>query len=486
MQRKFIIHLILFLGFNFLVKPFWIFGIDRTVQNTVGEYAYGIYFALVNFSLMFNMLLDFGITNFNNRSVARSGDFLRESFSQIFTLRLLLGVFYIIFVLIAGYVIGYDMYRYKLLVPLVVNQFLASFILYLRSSISGLLMFKTDSILSVLDRVIMIICCGILLWGNVTDSPFQIEWFVYVQTFAYLLTVMIALLIVLGKTKLRFPSFDYGYIIYILKQSFPFAILTILTGFHNRIDTVFLERLLPEGTGAEQAGIYASAFRLLDAAMMVAYLFSVLLLPMFARMTAEKTSIKALVKTSFTLIFIYGVMVAVCCYYYSYYIMEVLYRGHVLESADVFRILMLSIAPLSATYIFGSLLTANGNLKQLNIIAGIAMLLNTGLNIILIPHYRAMGAAIASICTQLFIITAEIMITMKLFSLKVSWGYVIRLSCYLIFAVIFGWVSLLLPFNRWIDGLLMICFCVGLIFILGLVRPKEIILFLKKDIDEKS
>ena len=171
MQRRFITNLILFLGLNLLIKPLWIFGIDRTVQNTVGD-IYGLYFVLFNLSFVFNMLLDFGITNFNNRSIAQSKSFLDENFSRIFTLKLILGVFYIIVMLIAGIIIGYDYNLFILLIPLVINQFLASFILYLRSNISGLLLFKSDGVLSVIDRVIMIICCGILLWGNVTDIPF--------------------------------------------------------------------------------------------------------------------------------------------------------------------------------------------------------------------------------------------------------------------------------------------------------------------------
>ena len=36
MKRKFVINLALVLFLNLLVKPFWIFGIDRTVQNVVG------------------------------------------------------------------------------------------------------------------------------------------------------------------------------------------------------------------------------------------------------------------------------------------------------------------------------------------------------------------------------------------------------------------------------------------------------------------
>ncbi len=480
MQRKFLVNLFLFLGLNLLIKPFWIFGIDRTVQNTVGECAYGIYFALFNFSMIFNMLLDFGITNFNNRSVARSKDFLEEGFSRIFTLKLLLGIFYILFVLVAGWVVGYDEYQYKLLIPLVINQFLSGFILYLRSNVSGLLMFKTDSLLSVVDRIIMIICCSILLWGNVTDIPFQIEWFVYIQTFAYLFTIAIALPIVLKKAEFKAPYVDWKYFKYILRQSIPFALLALLTNLHNRTDSVFLERLLPFGLGAEQAGIYASAFRLLDAAMIVAYLFSVLLLPLFARMMAEKESVNSLVKTSFTLIFIYGIVLAVSSYYYSYPLMELLYHDHVLESSDVFQILMLSIAPLSATYIFGSLLTANGNLKKLNIIAFIAMVLNIGLNVVLIPRYLAAGSAIASVCTQLFIITAEIIISVKVFSLRLSKGYIFRLLGFLLLTVIVAWLSLRFPFTWSVNFIIMLCLCGSLSFLLGLIKPKEIISLIRK------
>jgi len=478
MQRKFLINLFIFIGLNLLIKPFWIFGIDRTVQNTVGEYTFGIYSALFNLSLIFNMLLDFGINNFNNRSIARSKDFLQEGFSRIFTLKLLLGICYAVLVLIVGWIIGYDIH-YKLLIPLIVNQFLSIFILYLRSNVSGLLMFKTDSILSVIDRIVMIICCGILLWGNVVKTPFQIEWFIYVQTFAYLITILIALFIVLRKTKLKSPYMDYAYFKFILYQSLPFALLALLTNLHNRTDSIFLERLLPGESGAVQAGIYAHAFRLLDAAMIIAYLISVLLLPMFSRMIAEKKSVNSLVKTSFTLIFIYGTVLAVSSYFYSYPIMELLYRDHILESSVVFKILILSIAPLSATYIFGSLLTANGNLKKLNINAFIAMIINVGLNIILIPKYFAVGAAISSLCTQAFIITAEIIISIKVFSLKITKEYIIRLSCFVFFTVIAGWLSLKLPFSWSINFIIMLCFCFLLIILLGLVKIKEMVKLVK-------
>ena len=51
-------------------------------------------------------------------------------------------------------------------------------------------MFKTDSVLSVLDRLLMILFCSILLWGHITATKFRIEWFVYSQTAAYGITAL--------------------------------------------------------------------------------------------------------------------------------------------------------------------------------------------------------------------------------------------------------------------------------------------------------
>ena len=125
------------------------------------------------------MLLDFGITNYNNRNIAQNHQLLSKSLSNIVGLKLLLAILYAIVTIVVGFFIGYEGRQFQLLLFLILNQFIASFILYLRSNLSGLHYFKTDSFISVLDRALMIIICGILLWGGVTETDFKIEWFVY-------------------------------------------------------------------------------------------------------------------------------------------------------------------------------------------------------------------------------------------------------------------------------------------------------------------
>ncbi len=186
MKRKFVTNLILLLFLNLLIKPFWIFGIDRTVQNMVGDESYGMYFALLNFSLILNILLDLGITNYNNRNIAQHNFLLPKHLSNIVGLKFLLAFVYAIFSLTVAAIIGYDKIQFHLLFFLIVNQFLISFTLYLRSNISGLHLFRTDSVVSVLDRSFMIIICSFLLFNNSLRPNFSIEWFIYAQTVAYL------------------------------------------------------------------------------------------------------------------------------------------------------------------------------------------------------------------------------------------------------------------------------------------------------------
>ena len=397
MQKKFLKSLLLLLSLNLLIKLFWILGIDRSVQNQVGDASYGLYLSIFSFSFLFAILLDLGITNFNNRNIARNKHQLTEHFAGIASLKIILAFVYGIAIFIIGLIIGYKGQQLTLLAWIGLNQVLLSFILYLRSNIGGLLLFEVDSIFSVLDRLLMIIICGFLLWSEVIPGPFRIEWFVYAQTLAYILTLIAALLFVLkhaGKLKL---NFQWSFMGMIIRKSFPYALLVLLMGFYNRLEPVLIERLLPEGIGNVQTGIYGKAFRLLDAGNNISLLFSVLLLPMFASMIKRRESVNQLAQLSFSIIISMSLIVAVLSFFYSHDLMKLLYglregetlvmfQQRIYESAQVFRILMGSFVAISTTYIFGTLLTANGSLKVLNIVAASGVLINVVMNLLLIPR----------------------------------------------------------------------------------------------------
>ena len=137
-QKDFLFNLFFLLVLNLLIKPYWFLGIEIKVQNAVGAENFGLFFAVFNFTIILNMLLDLGLNNFNNRNIAQNTQLLSKHISGILTLKLLLGVIYLFVVLLIGIGIGYDSVQIKILIWLAFNQFLNALILYLRSNVAAL------------------------------------------------------------------------------------------------------------------------------------------------------------------------------------------------------------------------------------------------------------------------------------------------------------------------------------------------------------
>ena len=474
-QKDFVFNLCLLIFLNLLVKPFWMLGVDVGVQNSVGAASYGIYFSIFNFTMLFSMVLDMGTTNFNNRTIARNTQLLDKHLSGYIILRLLLAVAYFVVIFAVALIIGYRGFQLKLLFWIGLNQFLSAFLLYVRSNISALLMFKTDSVISVTDRLLMILFCGLLLWGNVTDEPFRIEWFVWCQTAAYLITIAIALTIVLRKAHLRRLNWNPAFFLVIIKKSFPYALITLLMASYYRIDSVLLERLLPRDIAATQAGIYATAFRLLDALVMIAYLFSVILLPLFSKMLKQKENVDPVVRTSFSLLFLFSVSAVVILYVYREPLMRFFYPETVESSVAVFRLIIFGLIPISMNYLFGTLLTANGSMKVLNITAAVGIIINVAVNLLLIPRMQACGSAVASFCTQFTVSVLQFALAMRIIGIPLKSLPWLRCAIFLAVLVPVAWFSPnILHVNLLWQLVILAAFAVALAFATGLLQFRDL------------
>lgn len=479
MQKKFVANLAFLLFMNLFIKSIYILGFETQVQNEVGAASYGIYFAIFNFSFLLTIVLDFGITNFNNKNIAQNNHLLTKHFSGLFTLKILLAIIYIVVVVVAGLLIGYDTRLMKLLLVQGFNMFLLFFINYLRSNLAGLHLFKTDAIVSILDRSILIVLCIVMLKTDMLKEPDGIMYFVYAQTIGYSISVITAFLIILNKTHTFKLKWNWAFSLMILKKSLPFAILTLLMSFYNRIDTVMIERMLPKGVGDVQSGIYAQAFRLLDATNMIAFLTAGMLLPIFSRMLKHKESVEPLVKLISTLLLTPAIVIGVGCVFYSKELMGLLYHVHVEESAKIFSLLMLSFIAVSTTYIFGTLLTANGNMKQLNTMAAFGMILNITLNLVLVRQLEAYGSAISSMITQYLTAIIQVIIAQRIFKFKINYKLINTLIMFAIGVVAINYGSKMLHLNWMMSFVIMVATCGLWAFVSGTISIKSIFRIVK-------
>lgn len=473
MKREFLINIIFLLAANLLVKPFYLFGIDRTVQNTVPAGDYGIYFALFNFTFLFQIVNDFGIQNFNNRNISRHRQLLDKYFPNILILKALLGMLYLGLVFFTAWLAGYGAGMLPLLAIIAINQMLSSLVLFLRSNVSGLGMYRLDSLLSVSDRLLLILICGLLLWAPAFGGNFQIEWFAWAHTVALGITAALAFGIVRRQlSALRF-RFRRPFLWLLLRRSAPYALAVFLTSIYNRIDGVMVERMLPDGQ--IEADIYASAFRLFEASNMIGFLFAGLLLPIFAGMLRRGEAVGGLVQMSFRLIGAGAVALFCGMYFYRTEVMVALYDSGSAYSGRILAYLMGGFFAVCGTYIFGALLVANGSLRQLNYIFAGSLLFNVLLNLALIPEYKAEGAAIATCLTQFGLLGAELILAHRFLKPGPTVQALLRLAALLALGLLLGSLIDAHLKTAWIWRFLSILATGGLLAIgLGMVNFREL------------
>lgn len=472
MKKKFVTNLAFLLFLNILIKPFYIFGIDRNVQNVVGAEAYGTYFRLLSVALILQILLDMGIELFNKREIARHNQLLGKFLSNIIALKLLLGILYFVVCIVIGLFLGYTKDQYTLFVILLGNQFIACFILYMRSNLGGLLMFRTDSIISILDKTLLIIICSVLLWCKFIKAQFQIEWFVYAQTVSYIITLIISFAIVLRKSAFFRIRFDRKYYISILRQSFPYSVLVLLMAFYLRINPEMLGSLLSDGN--TQSGIYAHSFRILDILSNYGYLFSIILLPLFSKMLQQGERADQLVQLSFLLLVIPSLILTISSMFYGQELISLLYYEHIAISAKVFVILIPGFIGMTFTYIFGALLTANGNLKALILMAAIGVVLNLTLSFILIPKFEVVGAAIANLTTQVYAGGTQLFISMRIFKFKINYSLIIKVIVLIVSVCLVG-ILIKDNMSNWLFGYItLLVLSLLMATFLKLLSPKDI------------
>jgi O-antigen/teichoic acid export membrane protein len=401
MQKRFFSSLALSLFLNLLIKPFSVLVIDVGVQRVLGNEIYGQYFVLLSLTLVFNIFLDLGINNFTTRFIAQDESHLNQHVSRVLYLRGLLFLLYAVLVFVSAWLIRLATEQYTLLILLVLNQFLIQSVAFIRSLFSGLHLFKTDTLISVLDRALLIIIMGSALLFSV--SSITIYNFVLAQSICYLITFSLALWLIRKQLKSILPVFDLSYILDILKRSAPYALLVLLMMLYNRSDVVILKQISSDGN--YQAGIYAQGYRLLDAFYMLGMIFAGLLFPVFSRMIHQQSKdLMALVQVAGKLLIGGAIGILFIVNYNGSYILHLIYGDKVdNESITVFSYLMLAFAAMSFNFIFGTLLTAGGFLKSLNFSALLGVIISVFSNIYLIPTMGALGCAISAFITQAFV-----------------------------------------------------------------------------------
>jgi O-antigen/teichoic acid export membrane protein len=217
----------------------------------------------------------------------------------------------------------------------------------------------------------------------------------------------LSLLIILYKNKILLKDFSFQ----LFKKSLSYGLPLMGLEFLNHILTYADRYFINYYIGSERLGIYTVAYNL------TSYLTNILLLPIslaimpvllesWSKKGPDETKLFLSKSLQYTLLLVFPVIVGFIIIRYDLIIL--LASSKYLESQRIIPFITLGVSFYILSNIFNAGLIIFKKTKIIMIFAGIASLINIGLNMILIPRFDLMGAAYATaisyFCFLIFII----------------------------------------------------------------------------------
>jgi O-antigen/teichoic acid export membrane protein len=372
------------LGLNLLIKPIWILT-ENSIQDTLGHETFGLFSALYSLVLVLSVFSDFGINHYVTNTIAKDKSNYHQTLSTFFSARLIILLLFPLLCVGVGVLVGYEGEYLMYLLIIAVTQAMFQFVMLFRAKFQAFQDFITDSIASVLDRVIiLILVTALFVWQLLT-----LENFVYARFIAIAITALLAFAILIYKYGTFKFSFSLSNIKSVIIKTLPFTMMTFLYAINERIDMFMVERL----HSSTEAGLYAGAYRWYDAFMMLIWL----IMPMFfAKFSSAENEHKSLLKSGKILVAIPIIFIGITLLLrneFMFFLFQNSSADEVLQMSIILSVLMISYVVNGLFVLYGTYLNAAGFVSKVNGLVAISVAINIVLNWYFVPTYGAIASA---------------------------------------------------------------------------------------------
>ena len=386
-----------------------------TITRYLGPTEYGYYSAALALLLIPASISDLGLSKTVLRRISRQPDSTGEVVSASLTARS--GIALIVFPITLAL---------AFVLPLPHGTRMAALV----ASIGIFLLVLNDSLLSILQaelRMGWAMTANVLgraLTLGVTVAVLAVGGGLYAVLLAYVagngLTLLVNFIGV-RRAKLRL-FFDLRYCARLLRGSLLVGAAIMMASLYFRIDTVLLAMLRP----SSDVGLYASAYKFLDLALVVAGAVIGSLFPHLSRELAKKQAdeTQAQVQHMFNVLLSFGAAIAVVVWMHAGHLIELGSGSEYLPATTALRVLAPAIVISFVSGLFSGMLLAGDREGLLLLAASVTFVLNIGLNLILIPPYGYNAAAATTLGTGAVWTVLVILGVRRAFGISVSLGFV--------------------------------------------------------------
>ncbi|MCS6823329.1 MAG: oligosaccharide flippase family protein [Cytophagaceae bacterium] len=404
-----------------LIKPVWLF-LENDIQEKIGDAEFGLYAALFSLGYLFLTLADFGINQYITKKLASDRNKLQEIFSNVFSFKLYMLIIYPVFMLMVGMVLGYEERELHFLAVLSFAQALLQLIFFFRANLQAAQYFLMDGIASIADKFFLV-----LMVLAMFSFKTNLQLFVYIRMFSLLISAILLYILVIKCFGFIKPHLQSRKLISLMKWSFPFALITILYSINEKVDQVMIERL----SSQTSAGVYAAAYRWMDAFMMYLWTILPIFFAKFARHLKQPDIQQKFFNFGHVITSVPMSYVCVFIFFYGdklFFQFETNSVEQIAQKTEVLKIIFIAVFLQGIFALYSTLLTATGHELQVSKMIVGSILINIILNYIYIPVYGAIAAAWVTVISTLFLSMSYLLYIHFKLPLKVPYHILFRLA----------------------------------------------------------
>lgn len=357
------------------------------IINYLGREQYGIYALVLNFSMIWMVMIDFGWVDMMVREISRHREQTTRYFSTYVVAQLGLSLFSIILFLLVILFSGYELnIRYYLLI-IAIGLFLFGFT---RPFHSILIAHEELYRIAILSFLGSLIGSMVLLGGVITRQP--LVYFIWVFNISIILQCIFYFLFARGKLMpWRFAP-DLGLIKPIVLMSLPFTAVLVLNVLFRQLDIILLSRLKT----TVECGIYASASKFVYPLLMFSEAVHWSVYPILSREETEnRMGFQRALRKSGKYLLAISLYLAVLIFLLAPDIITTLLKPEYSPAIKTLRVLVWFLPLVYLSRLLFYALVSLNRMGFLVIVYALSLLLFIILNIILVPFYSFMGTAIA-------------------------------------------------------------------------------------------
>lgn len=364
------------------------------VIRTLGGEAFGQYSIVIAWAGLFSVLGDLGINQYLAREIARNPQKTDELFWDTVALRFILALIASIITTVGAVANGYSGEIVLAIAVYTSSYFLQAILAPLNSILTGNERIDIISTMTVITQVLFMIFAGLFLFLGL-----DFLWVVIASVINLPIVIFLQYLAI-RRNKLGPPRFKINPALWlsVIRFGLPFGIVQLSLSFAFRVDTILLSGHVSD----TQVGWYNAAYNLTLTLLTLSRSFNDAILPTLAREhMVDPTSVRPWYYRSVKIMLLIGLPIAVGGMMTAGRITDLLYEPNFAPTAVALAILVWDI-PLVMYHSFcGNMTTSIKREGSAARIYGSLGIINTLLNLVLIPRFGILGASFATVLTDL-------------------------------------------------------------------------------------